>query len=236
MKDWKQFWQNYRVVEINSKNDLLFQVGKTVEGTIISDKQFKLDVEEIKINLNLQSNDILLDLCCGNGLLSFELSNNVKYVIGLDFSKVYIENARKFCSNEKTDFFDINILDSVQLKNILSKYKITKVLMNDCLAYFNPKSIDTIIKLLAEYDVEILITSILDKNKIWSFYDSLNRKLEYLIDVWFLKQKSGLGYWWQKSQIEKLAKENGFHPVFFNHHKINHTAHYRFNVKLKKSN
>lgn len=234
MKDWKKFWQSYRVNNIKTQEDLLYQVGKTVKGKVISKEQMELDVLEISKNLRLCKNDILLDLCCGNGVISFQLSKYVEKVIGLDFSKIYISNAKKHSNNFNIEYFDINILNQFELNEKLKKYNITKVLMNDCLAYFNPNTFNQILSTLSSYNVEIVCSSVLDNKRKWNFYNTFKRKFNYFLDVLIFNNKSGIGFWWEKSQIKKIAKKNDFFCEFYNHHSLNYTAHYRFNVKFKK--
>lgn len=235
MKDWKKFWQNYRLIDIRTENDLLFQVGKTVHGSVIPESQFEKDIEEIKENLNLNSSDVLLDLCCGNGVVSSRLSTDVKSVFGIDFSEAFIENAKKYSSTENITYLSIDVLDTNKLKEFLNINKINKVLMNDCLTYFNPKTLNEIIKTLAEFDIEILMTSILDKERRNNFYNTFMRKWNYTIDVFFQNKKSGIGYWWKSSQIAEIGEKYGFKCRKFHHHSENHTAHYRFNMKMQRT-
>lgn len=112
MKDWKSFWQNYRNIEIKSKDDLLYQVGKTVEGKVIAKEQFDLDVAEIVNLLELNKNDVVLDLCCGNGLLCFGLSEIVNHIIGVDFSETYINNAKTHNSEINIKYFMLDIFEN----------------------------------------------------------------------------------------------------------------------------
>lgn len=234
MRNWKSFWQNYRIVDIKTKEDLLFQVGKTVGGEVISRNQFNKDIDEIVLSLSLNKNDVLLDLCCGNGIVSHELSDYVKQTIGIDFSKSYIDNAKKYCKNEKIEYHVVDLLNPNDLKEILNKYQPNKILMNDCLAYFEPNNLKIIVSELSKLSVTILMSGILDENKKWKFYNTWKRKLFYFTDVLFFNKRSGIGYWWTKKKIKKIADNNKLNVFFFNHHKENHMAHYRFNAKLEK--
>lgn len=234
MRNWKSFWQNYRVVEIKTKEDLLYQVGKTVGGKVIPSNQFKKDIDEIVFNLSLNKNDVLLDLCCGNGILSYQLSSYVKQTIGIDFSKIYIENANKYCKKDNIDYREVDLLNSNELKKILNEYQPNKILMNDCLAYFEPNNLKSIVSELSELSVTILMSGILDQSKKWKFYNTLKRKLFYLADVIFFNNRSGIGYWWTKKEITTIADDNKFKATFFEHYQENHMAHYRFNAKLEK--
>lgn len=232
--DWKAFWQDYRIIKIKSEKDLLYQVGKTVGGEVISESQFQLDLKEIKENLNLSKEDVLLDLCCGNGVLTKRISFYVGKVIGLDFSKEFIRNAKRYSSAVNIEYHAQDILNQSSLMQLLDSKNCNKVLLNDCLAYFNPKSFSTILDVLSKYEVDVLCMSVLDHNKKWHFYNTLYRKWSYFKEKVFIKNKSGLGYWWKQSQLIQIANRFGFKCLCFGHHSDNHTSHYRFNVKLEK--
>ena len=69
------------------KTDYLKQVEKTVKGQPISDLQFQLIVSQICREVHLQEDSIVLDLYCGNGLITKELATQCKSVVGIDFSQ-----------------------------------------------------------------------------------------------------------------------------------------------------
>jgi len=93
--DWKTFFESYRLVPIETDADLLYQVGATVGGKPISARQFAALLDDCRSALQLRSSDALVDLCAGNGVITYELSGQVDCAIGVDFSQPYIENARK---------------------------------------------------------------------------------------------------------------------------------------------
>ena len=83
MKNWKEFFQNYRIIDINGDIDLFYQVGYTVERKPISNEQFNCIIESIEKQLQLSASDTLLDLCCGNGAVTYELAKKVKSVVAV---------------------------------------------------------------------------------------------------------------------------------------------------------
>ena len=92
MNDWNKFW--HREIEIKNEKDLLCQSCRTVNKKPISKKEFNQYVQNIKNKLSLNKKDILLDLGCGNGIVTFALSKYVNRVIGVDFSNALITNAK----------------------------------------------------------------------------------------------------------------------------------------------
>ena len=89
------YWKYY--YDSNSRQfdgSLLKQVGKTVNGRDISELQMKLIVQNIANVLRLSAKDSVVDLCCGNGLITGQLAPHVKRVIGVDFTPGLIETAK----------------------------------------------------------------------------------------------------------------------------------------------
>ena len=233
MIPWKSFWQSYRMIDIRSDDDLLFQVALTVNGKAISKEIFDTIIQSIKKGLDLNSSDILLDLCCGNGIITYELSKLVSKVIGIDFSVPYIENARKFKSSDNITYIlhDVTELGSLELP------KATKILLYGSLAYLNADQVDKIFQALNKIGnkwVIIYFGSILDKSNIWNFFNTTKRKIVYLLFYRMLGRDPGVGKWWSKSEISSLAMKHGFECNFIPQNLILHTAHYRFDVIISR--
>jgi len=233
---WHDFFQKYRITETSTDEDLLFQVGTTVNGQTISKRQFEAIIDDISSHLQLQDNDQLLDLCCGNGIITYELSKKVKQVIGVDFSDPYIKVAQQLKNNHNTLYMlhDVTHLD--QLK--IHIQKCNKVVNYASLAYLTPVQFKKILgdlSLMTSSDVKIFIGSILDKSKIWKFFNSPKRKITYLFKHVLLRKDPGLGRWWTKKEIEGIARQAGFECKFFTQRPLLHTAHYRMDVLITRN-
>ena len=61
-----------------SDGSLFKQVGKTVNGLDVAIYQINLIVENIANALQLKTSDTIIDLCCGNGLITRQLAPLVK--------------------------------------------------------------------------------------------------------------------------------------------------------------
>ena len=232
MTNWYKFWQKYRLIEINDENDLLFQVGKTVNQKPISKKEFNLYVQNIKNKLSLNEKDILLDLCCGNGIVTFALSKYVNKVIGVDFSNPLIANAKKYKSKKNIHYIEADILDT---KIYEFDYKYNKILISAALQYISLSEFDDLLNNL--YTIlpnksKIFITDILDADRKWNFFRTFRQKLNYLIKIKLLRKSFGLGKWWNKNEIITLADKNNFSCKFFSQNEKLSFSHYRFDVLL----
>lgn len=74
-------------------DDLWGQVRRTVNGRPVSEAQIQAIVDAVRAGLELQPNDVLLDLCCGNGALSDRVFSLCAGGVGVDFSPPLIETA-----------------------------------------------------------------------------------------------------------------------------------------------
>ena len=235
MTDWEKFWQEYRITSIESDSDLLYQAGKTVAGNVIDRSTFEILVRGIISLLNLKGDDNLLDLCCGNGIVTYELSKVVNHIIGIDFSNPFFENANRFKSGNNIQYISYDVKRLIDIKAKLIKARINKVLLYDGLAYFNKEELNTLINLLGEIggrEIKILLGSVLDNNKKWNFFNSARRKLNYLVNMKLLGNTKGVGTWWRMQDITAICEAYGFNYSFVEQNPSLYTSHYRIDILI----
>ena len=231
--DWQSFWNSYRTIEAQQEADLFFQVGKTVNKLPISYDIFTKMVENIVQSLKLTKKDILLELCCGNGLLTYPLSNFSRFVYAFDFAKQMIDNAKRFKNNEninytvgdaKANFFEL--FEFVEMPN--------KFLINDSLAYFTADDLQTILATILENskNFSFYITGIPCEELKWNFYNTEERKKTYLSDVENGDSyNNGMGKWWSIEELKQLALAHGLECIIEMPSKF---YNYRVNALLEK--
>jgi SAM-dependent methyltransferase len=232
MEKWKNFFQSYRVIEINNDNDLLYQVGATVGGKPITIEQRNAIVDSIVNELELNKKDNVLDLCCGNGVITHDLADKVNKIIGVDASIAYIDNAKKYKSRNNIKYINDDILN---IKKYIIGEEVNKVVFYASVAYFSKKEvIDLLAILRCMVTINVFIGSILDKNKKFCFFDTFKRRVHYLFQYLILNNDLGLGKWWSEKEMQKIAKKSGYTVEFRVQNQILHTAHYRFDCILSK--
>lgn len=167
-----------------------------------------------KINLNVD--DVILDLGCGNGLLYEKTKNSVKEYFGLDFSKTFINECKKrylaldskaatatfvhsdiieFCSNQ-TDFF-------------------SKVFMLDFTEHVYDKELVTILS--------VARNSLKSRGKLYIHTPNKNYLLEILKNHKIMKQTIGHVAVRDSEQYEELLHNSGFNNI-----QIIYLPHYNF--------
>lgn len=237
MKDkWFEFYKNYRNIRINSENDLLFQVGKTVSSKAIDGNQFNIIIEEIIKELQITSEDNILDLCCGNGLLTKYIAKNAGFILGVDFSDTMLINANKYNAGDNIEYLLHDVKKINALTKIIKSKRINKVIIYDALACFGKQELIDILESLNQSLVcnhSILLGSVLFKEKRWNFYNTFNRKLNYLINHRILGKNKGLGKWWQYNELQSIVSRFNYKMKIISQNPKIHTAHYRVDVLLE---
>jgi SAM-dependent methyltransferase len=234
MEKWRRFFQTYRIIEIKDDKDLLFQVGTTVNGKPVSDLQHQAIINDIINGLILANDDIVLDLCCGNGVITYEIAQCVNKVIGIDGSDSYINNALKLKSSNNISYHCDDIKD---FRKYIAGERINKVLFYASLAYFSKDELIELLFQLKKSNIEhVFIGSILDRGKKFKYFNTLRRRANYFLNYLILRNDLGLGNWWSKSEIIKIASAQGFTVELKEQNSILHTAHYRFDALLKNKN
>ena len=184
----------------------------------------------------LDPSDHLLDLACGNGVITHRLASEVKSVVGVDFSQPYIDNARRYKSLPNVEYICGDVCD---LRTTLApvQKRFSKVLMHSALAYF---SLDQFAALLVDLDAHltqdarIYIAAVPDSGKRWRFYNTWRRAAVY---VWnsLRGKESGIGKWWRKKELIGACKRLGFECAFLEPHPTLHVSHYRFDMLITRS-
>lgn len=238
-KRWQSFWSNYRNAEARSEDDLFVQVGKTIARQPIPRDMFVVMVKKIISRLELGREDRLLDMCCGNGLISFELARVAGRVTGVDFADHLIKAAIKFKSLSNIDYrvgdVTLPIVNLVDGALGASSDMPDKYLMNDALAYFDPdalrKILDNVCAARNDQPFRFLLTGIPNSVLKWNFYDTPDRKLRHSENMHAGDETNdGLGRWWAPSEIESVCARRGLQVQITNQPEI--ISNYRMDALI----
>ena len=123
-RDWRAHWRAAPTVDGGTVDDTLRQVGKTVLGRPITHSQVDAILESITFQLDLEPTDVVIDLGCGNGLLTARIADRVSQVTGLDVSETLISTARALNSRPNCAYriADLATLDSSGLPDATKAY------------------------------------------------------------------------------------------------------------------
>jgi SAM-dependent methyltransferase len=110
---WRTFWSEYP--KGIPEGDFFHQVCHTIGGKPYSKDQFDCLMSSIVARLEIAGGASLLDICCGNGLVTSKLANLVDQIVAIDFSQSLIEVANKYHSAPNIAY---HCMDAFELQHI----------------------------------------------------------------------------------------------------------------------
>ncbi len=205
MTNWKKTWESYP--KTVGETDFLNQVEKTVGGQPISNRQFQLIVSGVYRHLGLKETDMVLDLCCGNGLITKEIAKKCKKNVGVDFSLPLLEVANRYHRPENVSYRHMSVLDFDKI-SIATSSCFNKVLMYEALQHFKKRDLIRILRNILSLTDEggiILLGNIPDSRKKWKFYNTHQRQRVYLLRK--IIGRDAIGTWWGENFIRETCKQ-----------------------------
>jgi cyclopropane fatty-acyl-phospholipid synthase-like methyltransferase len=184
--------------------------------------------DTISSRLALSKADDVLELCCGNGVVTVAIAPRCRTVTAVDFSEPLIATARRDFSAGNVSYVvgDVTALD----EKVLAR-RFDKIFMQEALQHFTMEQIDRLFSMLAaspSRTAPLFIGAIPDAARLRNFYDTSERYRQYLDSL--RKASEPIGTWWRKNQLRSLAVRHGYRPTLFHQHPALHTAHYRLDL------
>lgn len=238
--NYHDFFNAYRISPIKSDNDLINQVGWSVQNKPIEKKLILEIVDKISNKLGLAKNDRVLDLCCGNGLLTFELVSKVNSITGIDFSKAYIDNANKYKHHPNISF---HLGSVIHFNDLVPSSRINelksgnlKILMSNSLGYFDKESL---LSLLTNLDnsfdhFKFYLTGIPNYEQRKMVFPKLKDQIIFHLKDRLLQKTKGIGHFWKERELAAIVHKFGFLSEFDFDFKIIPGQSYRFNMLIVK--
>ena len=224
-RDWKVWWNQVPAQML----DFYHQVGRTVGGKANGEADLITTSEAIVSALRLSGREVVLDLCCGNGLLSKRIAGHCRRLIGVDYSSSLIDIARRLNGASNIDYI---VSDVVSISSgVIGLAKVEAAYLAFALQYFDATAAGELLKRLravAAPDFRLFIEGIPDQERIFDFYNTPERQQEYK------KRKAEgtehLGNWWSRSTLSELARSHGFDCTTIAQGTSRVCAHYRFDA------
>lgn len=226
---WTKFW-----IEHGQKTSSLpqsqMQVLRTINGQGVTEDNFAIIVEYILKILQLKKTDVVLDLCCGNGLITEQLATQVKSVLAVDCSHELLNQIDLDChSNIRTFQQDIRQLSLID-------QKFDKIMIYAGIQYFSENEIIILVKKC--YDLLLtngllLIGDVPDRNRLWNFFNLPDREEAYFNAK--REQKPIIGTWIEPEWMIKLGQFIGYKKALvFPQPDTCPYSHYRFDILYQR--
>ena len=231
-RDWRRYWRSASTANSAATAEALKQVGKTLLGSPVDDSQLDLIVDRIGSTLNLSTEDRVLDLGCGNGLLTESLQSLVAFVHGYDISEPLITDARAYRMTTRTSYEIADLVYDEFLHDPASTA--TKAYSYEVFQHFTPAEADRFLAYVNRSSAvdKLLVGSVPDRDRIREFYDTAERWNHYLDSIETGTEQ--IGTWWVAPDLVTLAERNGFTCSIIDQPADLYTAHYRFDALLTR--
>lgn len=224
--NWRNFWERH-----GDNSDPLIQVGRRGGLEQQSDAFLKAYAQYIASILQLTPNDVLLDVCCGNGMLTQYLSSHCKHTIGVDFSERHIQFAQSYFSAANLEFI---AADALNLQELSLQHPITKASLCFSFQYFEsvPNGLKVIEGMLNHGATQILLTDIPDRTFFFTYYSTFPKLIRLAKQM--LLQQNDMGKFWSVDELNWIAARLGLQGVKHTQPAHFPYAHYRMDYVFTK--
>lgn len=211
------------------QDDFWGQVKRTVNGKPVSQDQIDMIVAAVVTGLELNREDNLLDLCCGNGALSTLFSNYCNSVTGVDFSDYLISIAHKYFAESPNQTYICQ--DAVEFcEDPVVPHDFTKLVCYGSFSYLEQESAERLLSILNKSFPNLLrvfIGNCPDKELMADFY--AGREDSQGIEN---NPESPIGIWRTQEEFVSLAKRCGWRSIIQTMPSSYYASHYRYDVIL----
>ncbi len=139
---WQDYWTSYPAQF--GKTEFARQIKYTVGGQPVPDSELRASVALICAALELAANDKVLDLCCGNGLVTSQIATQCGDVLGVDFSTTLIGVARDAHSRPNITYLCKDAIEFLYSPEASGR-QFSKILMNGSLQYLKKRDLPLLI-------------------------------------------------------------------------------------------
>ena len=209
--------------------DFWGQVLRTVHGEPVSEDQIEMIVTAVADGLGLAQDDVLLDMCCGNGALTTLLFDRCRAGKGVDFSQYLIEVANEnFATPERTYELVSDVTRYVWEEPDPEGYTVAM-----CYGAFQCLHPDSAKELLTGLRRRftglrcVFLGNLPDRDKLHEFYKD-RTYVEGVED----DHDSRIGLWRTRETFRQLAVETGWDVAFSQMPPNFYAAAYRYDAVL----
>ena len=221
--NWKKYWDR---IAINNPHNKISQVQRKDEESTL------LTVNHIARILDITREDKVLDVCCGNGIITCEIAKKCKFIIGVDQSENLLNAA-------KTGVKELNIKyvngSALRLSELLNGQKFDKIYMQFSFQYFDKKNqgnkvISELLKCLNP-NGKIFIGDIPECDKFSEYYNTVMKKIRFYKDRLLLKNE--MGKFWKVTKIDAICKGFGVKGTYLKQPQECPYSYYRFDYLIE---
>lgn len=201
---WKHFWE-----KIADHPNLFNQVGRAVASNVLNEEHLHIVAKHVADLLNLNGKQLLLDVCCGNGLFTAHLKPKVKKIVAVDFSEPLIAIAKEHFTDINFEYADaLNLPKWEQYQTYFKRFDAITICFS--FQYFDTFekgfSVISYLEPLLKSGGYLLITDVPDRSKFFNYYNSPKRLTAFAKQ--FFTRKNLMGKFWSKREMAFICAEN----------------------------
>lgn len=209
--------------------DFWGQVKRTVNGKPVTEQQITQIVDAVIAGLELGKDDVLLDLCCGNGALTDRFFDVCRGGLGVDFSERLIEVAQLNFERKPDRLY---LLDDVvnHVRSGAAAKQYTRILCYGSFAYLEHQQASNLLRLCRGGYPNVsrfFIGNCPDKEKMYAFFDEKTYS-EGIED----EPDSPIGIWRSQEEFRELCEDAGWKVRFSRMPKAFYASAYRYDAVL----
>jgi len=221
--NWKTYWNR---VALQATNTYEAVQRKDMATTLLTAKH-------IVHSTTMAKEHKVLDLCCGNGLITKRVAPYCTHITGVDQSEILIDAAQ---NNNLSSNIQYLVGDVLQVSELLKGHLFDIIYIEFSFQYFDTYPMGE--KLIAEA-IQLLkpggklwIGDIPDKKKLFTYYNSFP-KLFYLL-AGKIRNKSPMGKFWSKRELLKICDKLHIKGSYLEQNSNLPYAWYRFDFLIEK--
>jgi cyclopropane fatty-acyl-phospholipid synthase-like methyltransferase len=227
-KNWIEFWKKYG--QDSKGNSEQEQVLRTINKSPISNELWEFTLGKLAEQIEPNIDDSLLELCCGNGLISRYFSSTCKKITSVDIS----ENLITMIDSKKYPNINTQISDIRDI--VFPDHHFTKIIIYAGIQYLTLAEATNLVEKVFQWlkpGGYFYLGDIPNYKKLWEFYNSSERKAIYFQNI--KEKKSIVGTWFEPNFFKYLSEFVGFKKSFYlPQHPDLIYSNYRYDYKLIK--
>ncbi|MDP5171535.1 MAG: class I SAM-dependent methyltransferase [Bacteroidia bacterium] len=199
---WLDYWQQLASTE----QDPLRQVARVRSQGDFEQEDIEKLAGHLAHLLDLQPGDRLLDLCCGNGLLTQRLATRCADITGVDLAPAMIQTAKAQFSAPNISYLVGNVVEVDRLVN----GPFDKILLHFSFQYLERKegeqALAAMSKLLTPTG-RIVLGDVPERERLVNFYRNPLIRARYKLDR--LRGKDNMGKFWSTAELQQAIAPLG---------------------------
>ena len=231
MKAKNVYYRYHDQAKARASDDFLGQVSRTINGKPIEPEQHEMIVRAISNGLEISADDVVLDLCCGNGLLSDRIFQQCLGGVGVDFSDYLIDVARQhFLDGNTREFVLSDVVAYVGTSNDTTQF--TKALCYGSFAYLDFGDAESLLRNVHDRYPNIsriFIGNLPDKSRLQEFYYDR----EYVPGIED-NHDTAIGIWRTEEEVAGLAQQTGWRSAVVRMPNDFFASYYRYDAILTR--